>query len=241
MLPRFRTGGDWDEDPTMTLGELTSLVFRQPSRWEIASDAIVHALGIALGCAGAVTLLLVAVPRGDYAAYTAAALYSVGLIAMWVCSSFYNLWRSCPRRALLRCSDQAAIFAMIAGTYTPFTLMYFDGVKAIVMTLLIWAVAGLSIGLRLLQPIRFERVSIGLYLALGWVGVLALGPLFGAMDPLTLVLLAAGGLLYTAGIIFHLWDRLPFQSAIWHGFVLAAAGCHYAAVLGTMRAFATAL
>ena len=231
--------GGWEEkEKLMTLGEIRCLVFRQPSRWEVATDAVVHGLGIALGFAGAVTLLLVAVPQGDWAALIAAVLYSAGLLAMWICSSFYNLWRSCPRRDLLRCSDQAAIFAMIAGTYTPFTLMYFEGYKAVLMTLAIWVVAGLSIALRLFQPVRFERVSIGLYLALGWVGVLALGPLLGAMAPLTLVLLAAGGVLYSAGIAFHVWDRLPFQSAIWHGFVLAAAGCHYAAVIGTMRAFA---
>ena len=214
---------------------------RQPSRSEYATDAAVHAVGIALGFAGAATLLIVALPRGDATALAAVTIYSAGLLAMWICSGFYNLWRSCRRRELLRCSDQSAIFAMIAGTYTPFSLIYMDGLLSLAMTLIIWLVAALGIALRLLHPDRFERVAVALYLALGWVGLVTFGPLLSSMAPSTLILLAIGGVLYSAGVIFHLWQKLPYQAAIWHAFVLVAATCHYAAVLGSVAALNSAL
>lgn len=214
---------------------------RQRSRSEIATDAAVHAVGIAAGFAGAVALLIVALPQGNGTALAAVAVYSTGLLAMWTCSCAYNLSLGSPRRELLRCSDQSAIFAMIAGTYTPFTLLYLDGYWAPAMTLLVWLVAGLGIALRIFHPHRFERISTALYLTLGWVGLVTVGPMLNAMDGSTLLLLAAGGLLYTAGVVFHLWERLPFQAAIWHAFVLVAASCHYAAILGTVAALNTAL
>jgi hemolysin III len=211
-----------------------SVGFRHKSRGEYATDAAVHGLGIGLGLAGAVALLVVAVPPGDLRAIAAVLIYSAGLLAMWICSGFYNLWPWSTRRELLRYSDQAAIFAMIAGTYTPFTLFYLDGLTAAAMTSLVWIVAGVGIAVRLLFPKSFDRISVGLYLAMGWVGLVTIGPLLGSMAPTTFALLTIGGLLYSAGVVFHLWERLPFQTAIWHAFVLVAAGCHYAAVLGTV-------
>lgn len=214
---------------------------RQPSRSEIVTDAAVHAIGIAAGFSGTVVLLMEALPRGDSVALAAVLIYSAGLLAMWICSCAYNLAIRSPRRESLRCSDQSAIFAMIAGTYTPFTLLYLDGAWALSMTLLVWLVAGLGIALRIFHPERFERISIGLYLALGWVGLVTVGPMLSAMSLSTLLLLAIGGLIYTAGVAFHVWERLPFQTAIWHVFVLAAAACHYAAILGTLYALEAAL
>ena len=92
----------------------------------------------------------------------------------------------------------------------------------------------IGIAIKLLKPHRIETIYIGLYLALGWIGVVAAGPFMAALDPVTLSLLAAGGILYSSGVAFHLWHRLPYQNAIWHGFVLAAASVHYAAVVGVV-------
>ena len=156
---------------------------------------------------------------------------SGGLLAMLGCSAAYHLLRSSRRRELLRCFDHSAIFLMIAGTYTPFTLLRIKPLWAIVLTSLVWSIAALGIVLRLVRPQLFERLSIGFYLALGWAGLAAVGTLVPSVRLSTLVLLAAGGLLYTVGVVFHVRERLPFRTAIWHGFVLVAAAAHYVAVL----------
>ena len=96
--------------------------------------------------------------------------------------------------------------------------------------------ATVGVLLRLFHSRLFDRVSLGLYLALGWLGIVALPPLIHALDTPALVLLAVGGGLYTAGLIFHLWERLPFQNAIWHGFVVAAAATHFAAIVISVTA-----
>jgi hemolysin III len=139
-------------------------------------------------------------------------------------------------RAWLQRFDHAAIFAMIAATYTPFTMLRLDGVWATGLTGTIWSIAGIGIGAKLLQPRWIERISLALYLMLGWIGLVAIGPFMQAMDGPTLGLLGAGGALYTSGVIFHVWRALPYHTAIWHGFVLVAAGLHYGAVLSMMLA-----
>jgi hemolysin III len=120
---------------------------------------------------------------------------------------------------------------MIAGTYTPFTVNRLSFPWSLVMTGSIWAVAGTCAALKLAWPRLLERASVLPYLALGWVGVIALRPLFAALDRETLGLLGGGAVLYTVGTVFHLLRRLPFQNAVWHGFVVSAAACHYAAIL----------
>ena len=201
------------------------------TRWEIRADYAVHAVAIAAALVGVVALLLIASRGAGGAAIVASGVYSAGLIAMLGCSAAYSIGRSTRLCLLLRRIDQSAIFVMIAGSYTPFTLLYLDGAWRIVLTALIWSMATISILLRHLTPLLFERLAIGLYLALGWIGLVAFVPLTQALGGMIFLLLLTGGLLYTTGVIFHLWERLPFQTAIWHGFVVAAAAVHYAAVV----------
>ena len=158
-------------------------------------------------------------------------IYAMGLLAMLGCSAAYNLAKDSPRRELLRRLDHAAIFLMIAGTYTAFTLTRLDGAWSIAMTLGIWACAAAGMATKLCRPRPFERASIIFYLLLGWAGLIAIKPLVIALDDATLVLLGIGGALYSIGVVFHLWRRLPFHTAVWPAFVLAAASCHYVAVL----------
>jgi hemolysin III len=150
------------------------------------------------------------------------------------CSAAYNLCRLTRHAAWLRHFDQAAIFLMIAGTYTPFTVLHLNGVWGLSLTGMIWSCACLGILVKVLHGRLFDRVSVGLYLVLGWIGLVILPPLVEALDPAALILLAVGGILYTVGVVFHLWERLPFQTAIWHLFVIAAAALHYAAVVVSM-------
>jgi hemolysin III len=109
-------------------------------------------------------------------------------------------------------------------------MLCLDGAWGWSLSSIVWAVAAIGIVLRIVHAGLFERLSVALYLALGWVGIVAVVPLLDTLGVLLLVLLAVGGVLYSVGVVFHLWERLPFQNAIWHAFVLAAAGVHYAAV-----------
>jgi hemolysin III len=198
---------------------------------EINADRIIHAVGVTFGLVGGATLLTVAAETANLAGLIATILYVVGLIAMLVCSAAYNLSFNSPRREILRRLDHAAIFVMIAGTYSPFTLGRLDGAWSIWLAGFVWSVALLGAIAKLTVPRRIERYAVVLYLALGWVVLVALEPLLAALHPAVFVLILAGGLLYSAGVAFHLWRGLRFQNAIWHALVLGAAVCHYAAVI----------
>jgi hemolysin III len=204
---------------------------RPLTRGERVADGVIHVIGIAAGLIGAAMLVIAAATRGSPLELAALAAYSGGLLAMLACSAAYQLLRSSRRRELLRCFDHSAIFLMIAGTYTPFTLLRIRPFWDVAFTVAVWSIAAAGIALRLFNPRLFDRVSIAFYLALGWAGLAAIAPLVPFVQVSTLALLGAGGLLYSAGVVFHLWERLPFQNAIWHAFVLVAAAVHYAAVL----------
>ncbi len=207
------------------------MVLRQPTLRELVADTIVHGVGIGIGGIGALILIALAATYGKDAALPAVIIYAVGLLAMLGCSAAYHLLRSNRRRELLRRLDHAAIFLMIAGTYTPFTTLYLSGAWSIGLTACVWGVAAAGIAAQLSTSSTFDRVSIATYLALGWAGLIALGPLIASMPTSVLVLLAIGGLIYSAGVIFHVWESLAFQNAVWHAFVLVAAAVHYSAVL----------
>jgi hemolysin III len=201
---------------------------------ELAADRAVHLLGLGLGLPAAVAVVASAAGYG-WGELLPIALYAAGLLAMLGCSAAYHLRRTSPRRDWLRRLDHAAIFAMIAGTYTPFTLKL-ERAWATGLTAGIWTMAALGIAAKLWRPSALPSLSVALYLALGWIGLVALGPFTSTLALTTLLLLALGGVLYSAGVIFHLRQRLPYQNAIWHGFVLVAAGVHYSAVLTVVGA-----
>jgi hemolysin III len=135
---------------------------------------------------------------------------------------------------LLRRFDHSAIYVLIAGTYTPFLAQLKAGVASSGLSIGIWSAATIGVVLKLLLPGRCERLSIVLYLIIGWSGVIAYDAAVSALPSSTLWLIAAGGALYSTGLIFHLWQKLRFQNAIWHAFVVLAAGCHYIAVVSSM-------
>jgi hemolysin III len=202
---------------------------------------------LGLGVPAAITVVALAAAFGSAADVATAAVYAAGMVAMFGCSAAYNLlpahrpdWhrRDWHRwRDWLQRFDHAAIFAMIAGTYTPFMRLLEPG-WAVPLTASVWGVAGAGIAGKLWRPRRLaalgRALSVPLYLALGWIGLIAIGPFTTSLAGPTLMLIGVGGVIYSAGVIFHLWHRLPYQNAIWHGFVLAAAAVHYAAVLTTV-------
>lgn len=203
------------------------------TRAEMISDAVVHVMGLALVLmAVPVLIVLTALYRGDPASVTGVSIYSAALVAMILCSALYNIGESSGfGRAvewLLRRLDHAAIYIKIAGTYTPFTLVSGQGLG---LTLGIWGAALAGVILKIISPERFKGVALALYLGMGWAAVAAGGPLLAALPVAVQVLMMVGGGLYTLGVVFYLWRRLPFHYTIWHGFVLAASLVFYAAVM----------
>jgi hemolysin III len=148
---------------------------------------------------------------------------------MLACSAAYNLTRISPARPFLRRLDEAAIFLMIAGCYTPFTTQRFTGAWAISMTALVWTMAVGGVTAKLLIRRLPDRLWTLFYVAFGWVALIAIRPMIRDVPMGALVLLVAGGLLYTTGTLFF-HSRLPFRRAIWHGFVVGGAAIHYAAI-----------
>jgi len=203
---------------------------------EILADGIIHGLGVALGILGAGTLMLTALSAhlalGEQAALF---VYATALVLMLAVSATYNLYPVGPRKWLLRRADHALIYLMIAGTYTPLVALVGSGPVAYGLLAVIWIVALVGIAVKLLMPGRFDRLSIGLYLILGWSGLFAYESVIAALQPTALCLLAIGGALYSIGVVFHVWRTLPFQNAIWHAFVLLATACHYGTIWSSLR------
>jgi hemolysin III len=200
-------------------------------RAELIADGIVHGIGV-FGGVVAVTVLIVlaAVFASAYEVVTVS-VYAAGLLAMLGFSAAYNLWPVSRRKWLLRRFDHSAIYVLIAATYTPIIMQMKDSIFAIALLIGVWCVAAVGIMIKLVWPGRFDRLAVGLFLAMGWSGFMIYDTVVASLPTLTLWFIAAGGLLYSLGIIFHAWQRLRFQNAIWHSFVLLGAACHYTAVL----------
>lgn len=207
---------------------------RHYRRAELVADGTVHVVGVALGIAGAIWLGLMAPALATLGERVAVAIYAVGLVCMLSASAAYNMWPLTPRKLWLRRLDHSAIYIMIAGTYSPFIAQIQGGWTSLMLLLGVWGAAISGLIMKLTMPKRLERLSILLYLALGWSGLGAYDALGRALDHQTWLLLGIGGVIYSVGVGFHLGEALPFHNVIWHLFVLAAAICHYFAVLGLL-------
>jgi len=204
-------------------------------RAEMVLDGAVHVAGLLLGIVGVTVLIALALRSPALGSLSISIVYAAGLLAMLGFSAAYNLWPLSRVKWMLRRFDHSAIYLLIAATYTPFAAQL-KGFAAFALLAWVWSIAAIGIALKLMLPGRFDRLSILLYLLLGWSGVMLYEPIIATLSASTLWLLAAGGLLYTAGVVFHLWHSLRFQNAIWHAFVLGAAACHYSAVLDVLGA-----
>jgi hemolysin III len=200
-------------------------------RAELWADGIVHALGLACGLVAVTVLIVLAVMYRQGSQVAAIAIYAAGLLSMLGISATYNLLPVSRWKWWLRRFDHSAIYLLIAATYTPFIMQMKGSPMAVALLIGVWSTAALGIVLKIALPGRFDRLSIGLYLAMGWSGVIVYDTVVASLPALTLAMVAAGGVLYSLGVIFHVWQRLRFQNAIWHAFVLLGASCHYTAVL----------
>jgi len=200
-------------------------------RAEMIADGVVHIIGICFGLIAATVLIVLASVYASALDIVVSAVYVAGLLAMLGLSATYNLWPVSRAKWVLRRLDHSAIYVLIAATYTPFIMEVKESVLAIVLLIGVWCAAITGIVLKLKFPGRFDRLSVGLYLVMGWSGMMLYDSVVKALPAMALGFIVAGGVLYTLGVVFHAWQRLRFQNAIWHGFVLGGAACHYTAVL----------
>ena len=194
------------------------------------ADGVVHAIGLCLGLIGAVTIAVIAI-RIERVEVAPILIYVIGLVTMLALSAAYNMWPVSPAKWVLRRFDHSAIYLLIAGTYMPFLAQMKSALVSAGLGVGVWASAVIGMALKLALPGRFDRLAVVLCLLLGWSGVIAYDSLASALPSASLWLLAIGGILYSVGALFHVWRGLRFHNAIWHGFVLIAASCHYSAVL----------
>ncbi len=196
---------------------------------ERRSDTAVHVVGVSVATLAVPVLVwMTATWRGDSGLTAAVTVYGVCLLSMLTFSAIYNTFNSGPWTPVWRRLDHSAIFLKIAGTYTP--LVALSGVAAGPLLAGLWGVALGGTSLKVMAPDRWRRVGLTLYLGMGWVGVWAGSEVLGALNPVALALIAAGGTLYTVGVAFYLWDTLPYHTAIWHVFVLVASALIYTAI-----------
>jgi hemolysin III len=205
---------------------------RAQTGWEELANALSHGLGAALGVVATVVLVLVASAEADPYRIVAASIYGATLIALFGASTAYHSFQGPRVKAVLQILDHAAIYLLIAGTYTPFTLVTLRGPWGFTLLSIVWGMALVGILFKVVMGTGWERLSTALYIVMGWIGVVAAGPLLEALDPRAIAWLVGGGLTYTLGVIFFVRDHKPFHHALWHLFVLGGAACHFLAVVG---------
>lgn len=200
-------------------------------RWHVAS----HAAGLAATALSIPWLLWQAASHTGGWRLAGAVTFSVSALLMFATSVTYHRSRSAEARQRWRLLDHAAIFLLIAGTYTPFAAGALGGPMGFALLAVVWTIAVAGIVAKVLLGFRYPRLSTLLYVLLGWVGIVVIEPLYAALDAATLSWVLAGGLCYTLGVPFYVWKSRRYTHAIWHGFVLAGVACHFMAVLGLLE------
>jgi hemolysin III len=209
----------------MTLTEKAVRIYTSHENWV---DGAIHVLGMVFAVNACAWLLWHV--TGAPAALSVT-VYCVGLLAMIFASGIYNLTPETARgKQILRRIDHAAIFILIAATYTPFAAMRLAEPFGKIILIAIWTCASIGIALKVLFPRRFEMASLALYLGMGWMILTVMKPLASSVNTLDFWLLIGGGLVYSTGVIFYVIERIPFHKAIWHAFVLVAAMIHFTAI-----------
>lgn len=205
------------------------------SREEEAAHVASHALGIVASLVAIPWLAWTAVCHGDAWRLAGGLLFGASALLLFTTSVLYHSTSEPRKRLLLRRFDHSAIYLLIAGTYTPFTLGPLRGDWGWTLFVAVWTLALLGIAVKTTSlGFRYHRTSVLLYVVMGWLIVVAARPVVQSLSARELGWLLAGGLCYTGGVPFYLWKSRPYTHAVWHGFVLAGVACHFVAVLGVM-------
>jgi hemolysin III len=222
----FKSARHW----SLTMMAENIITVRYSIYEEIASS-ITHGVGIVLAIAGLGVLTAFASVFGDAWHITSCSIFGATLIVLYTASTLYHSIQSPRSKAVLRVIDHSAVFLLIAGSYTPIALVNLRGPWGWSLFGVVWGLAVLGILSQVFFINRWKILSIVLYLAMGWVVVVAIRPLLASMAAGGLILLVSGGLSYTVGVIFYAWKKMPFNHAVWHLFVLAGSILHYFSIL----------
>ncbi|QIN78186.1 hemolysin III family protein [Rubrobacter marinus] len=197
---------------------------------EEVANSVTHGLGLLASIVGAVVLVALAAERGEGWHVVSAAVYGATLVGLYAASTLYHALKGTRARDVLRLLDHCAIYLLIAGTYTPITLVSLRGGWGWALFGAVWALAVAGILFKVFATGRFGYLSTVAYVLMGWICILALRPILLLLSPGAIALLLAGGLAYTVGTIFYSWERIPYSHAVWHLFVIAGSVCHYLAI-----------
>ncbi len=198
---------------------------------EELANRLTHGFGALLSLVGLVVLMLAASSTGDPWKIVSCAIYGTVLTGFYVISTIYHSVRPPHLRYLFRILDHAGIYLVIAGTYTPFTLVSLRGAWGWSLFGTVWGLAVAGVIFKIFMTHRLRVFAPIFYIAMGWIAVIAFKPLLTALTPVGMGWLIAGGVAYTGGIVFYAWDRIPYNHAIWHVFVLVGSACHFFSVL----------
>ncbi|WP_099609388.1 PAQR family membrane homeostasis protein TrhA [Vibrio coralliilyticus] len=198
---------------------------------EEIANTLTHGIGMVLGIVGLVLLLIKAVDHNaDALTITSMSIYGGSMIVLFLASTLYHAIPYQKAKRALKTFDHCAIYLLIAGSYTPFLLVSLRTSLAIGLMIVIWTIALVGIIMKLAFVYRFKKLSLVTYLLMGWLSLVVIYQLALNLDVGGLTLLAAGGVIYSLGVIFYVAKRIPFNHAIWHGFVLAGCACHFLAI-----------
>ncbi|MDK9759481.1 hemolysin III family protein [Vibrio sp. D173a] len=201
------------------------------SEIEERANAITHGLGVVLGVVGLILLLIKADKfEADSLTMASMAIYGSSIILLFLASTLYHSITTEKTKRLLKTLDHCAIYLLIAGSYTPFLLVSLRTPLALGLMGVIWAIALVGIVMKIAFVYRFKRLSLVTYLAMGWLSLIVIYQLAKSVELGGLILLAAGGIIYSLGVIFYVAKRIPYNHAIWHLFVLAGCACHFFAI-----------
>ena len=204
---------------------------RTLSLGEEIANSVTHGAGLVAFAIGLPILVATAAERGDELQVLGCSVFASCLVLLYAASTIYHALPQSRAKQIFRVADHIAIYLVIAGSYTPFLLGVLRGPFGWTLCAVIWGLAALGILHKLLLGMRFPHLSTAFYLAMGWLAVVAIGPITRHVPSDGLAWLAAGGLLYTAGVVFYAWERLRYGHMVWHLFVLAGSACHFVAVL----------
>lgn len=205
--------------------------YRPQSRREELANALTHGAALTLSLIALPPLVWVAGAEGDAWQLVACSVFAASLVVLYAASTLYHALPASRAKHVLRVIDHVAIYLLIAGTYTPFTLGVLRGGWGWTLFGVVWSLAAVGVLHKTLIGFRLPRLSTVMYLGMGWLAIVAIVPLSRALPPAGLGLLFGGGVCYTAGVALYVRDHLPYRHTLWHLLVVAGSGCHYAAVL----------
>ena len=198
---------------------------------EEIANSVTHGIGAALSVAGLTLLVVLAAIYGDVWRVVSFSIYGSSLVLLYLCSTLYHSIQHPKVKQVLRIFDHSAIYLLIAGTYTPFTLVSMRGPWGWTLFSIVWGLALLGIAFKTVFIGRWEKLATAAYVLMGWLVVFAFKEMLITIPPGGVLWLVIGGVVYTLGVIFYAWEKLPYNHAIWHLFVLGGSACHFFAIL----------